>query len=217
MTSVRKRKMARSSVTKMTRRVKDKRRTVNIHSNPLIAANWDHSLTMAQNYKKLGLTVKLSRAAGGEEKALAVEVKNEAKRRAAMKDAVPPVPFGEADPSTIPAGEARIVRDDEGEVVKIIYGTMAVSSQGHNASKQDQDESTKTEVVKKLEELAATAYVKRERTQSERENDWCRSLHEKYGDDFDKMFWDKKLNVWQHSKGELRKKLTKWKKANGIN
>ncbi|KAF2214972.1 hypothetical protein CERZMDRAFT_82854 [Cercospora zeae-maydis SCOH1-5] len=57
----------RSGVSKVRQKPKSKKRVLN---NPIIAANWDKSLTLAQNYKKLGLTVKLNKSTGGTEKKL---------------------------------------------------------------------------------------------------------------------------------------------------
>lgn len=53
------------------------------------------------------------------------------------------------------------------------------------------------------------------RKQSEREQDWCRILYEKHGQDWDAMFKDSKLNVMQQSEGELKKKVGKWLKEGG--
>lgn len=64
-------------------------------------------------------------------------------------------------------------------------------------------------VVKELEEIAKTnmaaSKVKKERPLSEYESTYIKRLIEKYGDDFDKMFMDIKLNVQQMTSSQLRK------------
>lgn len=220
MVSVRKRKMARSSVKKNTRRTKDKQRDINVYSNPIIAANWDKSLTLKQNYKRLGLRAKLGTSAGGDEKKVVSLSEIQAKREKNSKNNKDAPSIDEIenldDPAQIPEGEARLIRDPEtNEVIKVIYGTMKV-----NQDDADEDEENGAEnpsVVKQLEEYAEQhSKIRKERHFSDRESDWLKSLYEKYGDDFDKMKWDKKLNVYQHTAGELKRKINKWKKANGI-
>lgn len=216
MVSVRKRKMARSSVKKNTRRTKDKQRNINIHSNPIIAANWDKSLTLQQNYKKLGLTVKLGHSAGGKEQK--VEQLSEIKRRRdqeARNSQVKPSDIEQTtNPEDIPEGEARLIRDPEtNEVIQVIHGTKKMTG-----SAQASPEEETTSVVKQLEEYAQKhSEITRERKQSDREENWCRSLYEKYGDDYDKMKWDKKLNIYQQSAGDLKRRISKWKKQQGVN
>lgn len=210
MTSVRKRKMARSSVSKNTRRVKDKQRDIRMHSNPIVTAHWDHSLTLQQNYKKLGLRAKLGGLAGGAEKKIVkrtdtVEDNDDNEEKPSIEDIEQT-----EDPAQIPEGEARIIRDPEtNEVVKVIYGTMKPG--------QSSEQKEESEVIKKLQEQAIkNAAIVKERTQSERESEWLKSLYEKHGDDYQKMMWDKKLNVFQQSAGDLNRRVNKWKKANNI-
>ncbi|CUM67745.1 uncharacterized protein PRCAT00005450001 [Priceomyces carsonii] len=208
MTSVRKRKMNRSSVRKNTRRTKDKQRNINIHSNPIIAANWDKDLTLKQNYKRLGLRMKLGKIAGGEERE--VKTLTEFRNERSLPSIEPKDIEQTDDPSQIPEGEARLIRNPEtNEVEKVIYGTMKVS-------KLDEKEPEASIVVKQLEEYARGGKAKKDRIPSKREQDYLRSLYEKHGDDYEKMKWDKKLNVQQQSAGDLRKRIMKWKKVNNI-
>jgi len=214
MVSVRKRKMARSSVKKNTRRTKDKQRNINVYSNPIIAKNWDKSLTLQQNYKRLGLRAKLGHMAGGVEKKVEslTELRNKKKNK--DKDDIVTIDKIEHtdDPSKIPEGEARIIRDPEtNEVLKVIYGTMKAEDEESDEDKVDNS------VIKQLEEYAEQhSKVKKERHLSDRESDWLKSLYEKYGDDYEKMKWDKKLNIHQQSAGDLKRRINKWKKGNGL-
>ena len=54
-----------SRISKATRKPKSKKHLL---SNAIIAANWDKSETLAQNYKRLGLTRRLNKNTGGVEK-----------------------------------------------------------------------------------------------------------------------------------------------------
>jgi len=212
MGSVRRRRANKAGVKKTTRRTKDKQREVNIASNPIIAANWDYSLTLSQNYKKLGLKAKLGTIAGGIEKEL-----NESKQKKfpnLTKQKNNEKIIGDTE-DEIPEGEAKILRDEKGEVIKVIYGKKKVSSS--DDSKDDDDKEEKTEVIKQLEAFAKSRAPPKERVQSEREQDWIKSLFEKHGDDYAAMMWDKKLNIYQQSSGDLRRRVLKWKKQNGIN
>lgn len=218
MTSVRKRKMARSSVKKNTKRVKDKQRRVNILADHMIAAKWDKTLTLAQNYKNLGLRSRLSTRAGGEERD--VESLTEMRARRDLEEAkkaehVTPTDIENTeDPAQIPEGEARIVRDPEtGAVLRVVHGTKKAAPKQVLAPAPGS-------VVAELEKAAekyAEINSKKERLQSYREKAWCSELYEKHGDDYEAMKWDKKANPTQLSAGDLKKRISKWKRDHGIN
>ncbi|CAN6644647.1 nucleolar protein 16 [Trichomonascus vanleenenianus] len=199
---VRRKRANKSSISKTSRRVKQKQKKIRIAHNPIIAQHWDPKLTLQQNYKKLGLRAKLGRPAGGNEKEISLNAVKEEKRKSEKK---------------LQAGEGRIIRDEEGNVVRIEYG----KAKEHDDSDAEEEEEwtgfeeETTEVVKQLEEAAKHALIK-PRVQSEGEQDWISRLVEKHGDDYEAMFWDKKLNVYQQSQGDLKRRVKKWKKQNGI-
>ena len=49
-----------------------------------------------------------------------------------------------------------------------------------------------------------------ERNQSGRETEWVARLVEKYGSDYKKMTWDRKLNPFQQSEGDIKKRVLKY-------
>lgn len=199
MTSVRKRKMARSLVRKNTRRTKEKKRNVVVTGHPVMAAHWDKKLTLKQNYEKLGLAVSLGAATGGKETALATVSDVRAQREAEAAAVSPESIANETDPAKIPVGEARLVRDPEtNEVVEVIYGQMVVEA------KKEEKPSIVDELIKYNE---AHSKPVKPATPSAREDAWLQALADKYGDDYEKMKWDKELNPNFYSAGQLRKKM----------
>lgn len=73
-----------------------------------------------------------------------------------------------------------------------------------------QDAEPSTEVVKALIERAARG-AKVERVQSGREKDWVEALVERYGEDYRGMAWDRKLNPFQQSEGDIKRRVAKWR------
>lgn len=207
MASVRKRKMARSSVKKNTKRVKDKKRDIKMTAHPVMQAHWDKKLTLKQNYKKLGLTVRLGKPAGGEEAPIQTLSEFRDEREHQEESQVRPEAVAtETDPEKIPEGEARLIRDPEtNEVVQIIYGKMKVNEKKVEESK----DSIIAELIKYNEDTAKPVVPK---TPSSRESAWLEKLVAKYGDDYEKMKWDRKLNPMLLSVGQLKKKMAQWRK-----
>ncbi|CDH17279.1 related to Nucleolar protein 16 [Zygosaccharomyces bailii ISA1307] len=266
MTSVRKRKMNKSSIGKATRRNKNRQRKINIASNPIIAANWDYSLTLKQNYKNLGLRAKLQKPAGGEEADFSRERRKEPLVKSPIEyesdeeegDPEQKASDEELDPSEIPQGEARIRRDGDGNVVEVIYGQKMPFNICDNATDGPQEtdppksevvkkleelanapaikkermmsfnicdnatdgpqetDPPKSEVVKKLEELANAPAIKKERMMSVREEEWLERLYNKHGENYRQMFFDTKLNIYQQSEGDLRRRIIAWKQKHNI-
>jgi nucleolar protein 16 len=104
-------------------------------------------------------------------------------------------------------GEGLIQRDDEGNIVRVIVGEQKT----HNEI-LDQEFDTaeaKTDVVRQLEAQAANGRVL-EKHISEYQGDWIQQLIQKHGDDYQAMFWDKKLNTNQLTAAQLKKKCAKY-------
>ncbi|CAJ0827841.1 7143_t:CDS:2 [Entrophospora sp. SA101] len=102
-------------------------------------------------------------------------------------------------------------RDDEGNIVNVIIGED--EDENEVFDKKIQPEPAKTEIVKALEEEASKVF-KHEKYQSEGEIEFVKKMIERYGEDYDAMFKDIKLNVYQHTKKQLKKKCEKYLKTN---
>lgn len=104
-------------------------------------------------------------------------------------------------------GEGLIQRDDDGNIVRIIYGEKKTHDEILDAEVAPVE--AKTDVVRALEAQAANAFH-REKYESEFELDWIQKLIKKHGDDYKAMFWDKDLNVYQQTAAQLKKKCAKY-------
>lgn len=203
MASVRKRKMARSSVKKNTKRIKDKRNKLRYIPHPVMAAHWDKSLTWKQNYERFGLQSNLGKKIND------VKRKNESKKPLVTEDdessVNPEHVANETDPEKIPLGEARIIRDPEtNEVVEIIYGKMNLDNE---VAKEP--EVPIIEELKEYQENKAKPAFKQQLT--EIECHWMAGLSKKYGDNYERMKWDQKLNPMFYPVGQLKKMMAIWK------
>ncbi|KAF8423207.1 ribosome biogenesis protein Nop16, partial [Terfezia claveryi] len=187
-------KKNRSSIPRHTRRRNPRIHKIKSFGNEIIAQNWYVA------YKRLGLAVKLNKPTGGVEKSLSSSTST---TTPAAAGAFPPSVSLTAPQCPIAPGEARIERDADGNIVNIIYGATG------EAPEWALGEPT-TEVVKALIERASRG-VKVERNQSGREKQWIERLVERYGEDYRKMSWDRKLNPHQQSEGDIRKRVVKWR------
>lgn len=241
MVSVRRRKMNRSGVSK-NRRKNNNKDKFNPKSNPIIAKHWDPELTAKQNYKKLGLTFRLAAASGGVEKKIKINPINRGNMEESLYEVETEKVESEDenenedededpyDPANILEGTAKLLKDDNGNVIKIIYGTKKITvkpdtedmenlDSNYNNHKGDNDEdddydedkSTANQVIAELEELASLPKKKEVHKMNELEIYRYKKLIEKYGEDYEKMKWDKKLNPFQLSPGQIRKQIIKYK------
>ncbi|KAG8937904.1 Nucleolar protein 16 [Tulasnella sp. 408] len=187
-----------------------------------VRAAWDKKKTVNQNYAAIGL------ATGGRP----VSGKGAAPWPHALSSTRPVEMASEGDgaqeavassskATDIPKGYGRIVRDEQGNVVRIEEAGDQDSSNVDDALPawatqrldlfDDEDETAekadsapKTDVVRALEERASK-WKQATVPQSENEIKWLMSLVQAHGDDIDAMHMDVKLNVWQRTPGELRR------------
>ncbi|ODV92617.1 hypothetical protein CANCADRAFT_147638 [Tortispora caseinolytica NRRL Y-17796] len=219
MANPRQKRKNRSSIKKQTRKQKSKHRKVSIKSNPLIAANWDRNETLEQNYQRLGLKSRLGKQTGGVEKVFKpnkrtdewASSEDENESEAVLKSTKGPKP-----------GTGRIIRHEDGSVT-VEYGTYKIDSDSDNNNDNDDDNDSDNDsdeftgfddkpVVRALEEQAKNGITK-PRWQSDREVEWIQRLVEKHGDNYEAMFRDKKLNIYQQSVGDLKRRVKKYLKT----
>lgn len=72
-------------------------------------------------------------------------------------------------------------------------------------------------IVRELEAAARAGNGgrKRPRTQSRREEEWIERLVGRWGDNYDAMVGDRRLNPGQQSAGDLRKRVKRWNDGGG--
>ena len=68
-------------------------------------------------------------------------------------------------------------------------------------------------IVRELEMQASIDIKKQPRRQSKREEEWIDHLITKYGEDYEAMMKDRKLNPYQQSSGDLKRRAQKWKET----
>jgi nucleolar protein 16 len=118
-------------------------------------------------------------------------------------------------PKKLQPGEAKIIRDESGAVIRIEHAPTAEEALDEDEwsciADEGGDQQRTTDVVRQLEALAKSE-VKVERTQSEREREWIEGLVAKHGRDYKKMARDRKLNPFQQTEGDIRRRIAKWEK-----
>ena len=225
MANPRQKKKNRSSIAKVRRKPKSKKQLLQ-HS--IIAANWDKSETLAQNYKRLGLTRRLNKNTGGVEKKVSDLGAEEGPSGLEIG--------GTGKTAQLEVGEARIERDSvTGKIVRVIDETvvkanplndslndldsesdeeMAYDQHGHSANGKIST-AANTPVVAQLQQEAAKPEKKYKRKQPEGEKAFVRELMETYGDDYAAMARDMKINYMQRSEGDLKRRVKKWREDGG--
>jgi len=197
-------------------RQKPKSKHLNIKGNAIVKKNWDSKLTLAQNYRRLGLASKLNARSGGVE-VLASDVQDAKIPSAKLRDPL----SGKAPklPTTLVPTDARIERDPEtGAIIRLLDPSKHSNPLNDPLDElEDEDymgslpKGVSGGIVKELEEQASMEIKKRPRQQSQREEEWIEALVEKYGDDYSRMMRDRKLNPYQQSEGDLRRRVKLWK------
>ncbi|KAJ5623978.1 hypothetical protein N7510_000287 [Penicillium lagena] len=205
-------------------RLKSGNKKINVLGNAIIADNWDKTLTLTQNYRRLGLMHKLNAPTGGKERLpgqgeaaeSSLHIKGSAKAAA-----------------QIGLGETRVERDPEtGKILRVIKDDDEIEVAGYkrrranplndplNDLSDNEDilpDVSNSAIVQQLERQADVedkkVTAKKPRHQSERESGWILQLIEKHGDNLPAMVRDRKLNPMQQSEGDLRRRINKWKKS----
>jgi len=213
-----------------------RKKALNPLGNSIIARNWDKKETLAQNYRRLGLTARLKAPTGGTEVQRGSEAtgSNATSLRSRKSD-----PLAIASTEQAVLSEAKVERDADGKIIRIISRTATPSAlssarrHGHkplndklNALESDseaedvdeedheewggiKEDGTETDVVKSLIAEARAPVVKKPRYQSELEVEWLTNLIQKHGDDYQAMSRDHRLNPMQQTAADIKRRIKK--------
>lgn len=191
------------------------KKILNPRGNTLIAQNWNKKETMSQNYRRLGLLARLKAPTGGTEKRLHTVTTT----RSSPND-----PFAIASVENAVVSEARVERDEDGKIIRII-GHSKPNPLNDPLNELDEEEEEEedaeewggiedeyadaTDVVKSLLEESRRPDEAKPRHQSSREKEWLDKLIAKHGDDTAAMARDPKLNRMQQTASDIAKRIRK--------
>ncbi|RIA96622.1 ribosome biogenesis protein Nop16 [Glomus cerebriforme] len=193
----RKRRKIRNPSLKVSRKNANKHfKKFSIKGNSIVAANWDKKATLRQNYQRMGLMTSLNGVSGGVEKLYPNEDQD--------------IDIEEIK-KTLGPEEGIIERDEKGNVINVVIGRSREEEEEEVFDTKIDPIPAKTDIVKALEAQAMNAY-KYEVHQPEGEKRFIEELIQKYGDDYDAMFRDMRLNIYQHTAAQLKKKCQKYLK-----
>ncbi len=201
---------------------------------PINTRGRNNKETLSQNYRRLGLTARLKAPSGGVEKQ---NVEDDPIRGKKLVDALAITPSAVARPSTLAPSEVRVERDAKGAIVRIIRDSdsTAPSTKSKNplndplnelsseeelgdisSAPRQESNGLQTEggdLIQELEAVARRGEGPRQRKRlSQREADWVADLVDTYGDDYDKMFWDRKRNPLQLTVNDIRRRVERWRR-----
>ncbi|KAJ1955856.1 Nucleolar protein 16 [Linderina pennispora] len=199
------RKKLRNPKLKTTRRRANAARNKKFTGHPLLRDMWDSSLTMAENYRNLGLVARLNGEKGGQVTPLFGKAKEEADEQAKVDMANM---TNDELRKHIPQGYGIIERDDDGNVINII---MPEEPQDPLDSDYEAEKvEAKKEGARALEEYANMYHEKKQRWLAQGERQMLQDFIDAHGDDYNKMFWDKKLNIDQLTEKQIKKKIQRY-------
>lgn len=122
--------------------------------------------------------------------------------------------------------EAKVERGADGKIIRVLPGKANPLNDPLNDLDTDsemeeekeyeewggiKEDGTETDVVKELIATAKNPVEKKPRYQSEQEKEWLGRLVDKYGDDYERMSRDRKLNSMQQTPGDLKRRISKLK------
>ncbi|EEB06412.1 ribosome biogenesis protein Nop16 [Schizosaccharomyces japonicus yFS275] len=198
MANPRQRRKQRSGHARLTRRTANRVKKPKTFGNHFISEAWDKNLTLKQNYQKMGLIVTPNHATGGTEKLYPTPKRDENYEPTAEE-------LEEVKKNLLP-GQALIRRNDDGEIIEVVYGKEKTLDDVLDAPIDQAP--AKTDLVAKLErEAAERAKPRQKNPLSKYEREYVNRLIAKYGTDdesFEKMARDTKLNPRLHSSAHLK-------------
>ncbi|KAJ2711696.1 ubiquitin conjugating enzyme Ubc7/UbcP3, partial [Coemansia sp. Cherry 401B] len=175
----------------------DKHRNKRFTGHPLLRELWDSSLTVTENYRKLGLVSRVNGSTGG------------TVRPVAPAGQQPDEPSDEDLRKSIPAGYGIIERDDAGNVVNVIMGDEPRDPL--DSDYEVEPVAPKAEGARILEQYALEhQHTRRDRWMSVGERRKLQMFIDKHGTDYSAMFWDSELNQQQLTKRQLQKRIEKY-------
>ncbi|KND01738.1 uncharacterized protein SPPG_03531 [Spizellomyces punctatus DAOM BR117] len=179
-------------------------------AHPLVRKNWDKNLTLKQNYERMGLISALNGAAGGTEHEAEARAREERELQKAKEEVewrrIDDVPAKPVEQDSAQEENFDVEVNGPVEVDPRVRQLGSKPGLKRRAAPTRGEASAKSAVVEAME-AEARDIVKLERHASEQEGKVFGDLMRKHGRDYEAMSRDIKLNRYQLSAGQLRKRI----------